>query len=154
MLICVEMGQLLTSFHASPKPKVKRFTTAKAPQNATINVEELMSPSEDENEEEEEEDEWRPLKNEKGRRVSKKPKATGVSSEAPCWPQTTMHSCNFPSDADAAVTRVVLPSFFPVFVQRSLHQQAVQVPKREDDVRRELPVRSREMSKHGQLGSV
>lgn len=77
------------NFLHSPKPKVKRFTTAKAPQNATINVEELMSPSEDENENEEEEDEWRPLKNEKGRRVSKKTKATGVSSEAPCWPYTT-----------------------------------------------------------------
>lgn len=36
-----------------------------------------MSPSEDDNEEEE--DEWRPEKPEKGRRVSKKPKATGVS---------------------------------------------------------------------------
>lgn len=41
-----------------------------------IKVEELMSPSEDENEEEE--DEWRPEKPEKGRRISKKPKATGV----------------------------------------------------------------------------
>lgn len=41
-----------------------------------INVEELISPSEDENEEEE--DEWRPEKNEKGRRISKKSKATGV----------------------------------------------------------------------------
>lgn len=48
-----------------------------------------MSPSEDENEEDEEEDEWRPVKPEKGRRVSKKPKATGVSSEAPCWPHKT-----------------------------------------------------------------
>lgn len=67
-----------------PKPKVKRFTTAKAPQNATINMEELMSPSEDENEEEEEEDEWRPLKNEKGRRVSKKTKATGCSCKGRC----------------------------------------------------------------------
>lgn len=42
----------------------------------TIKVEELMSPSEDENEEEE--DEWRPEKPEKGRRISKKPKANGV----------------------------------------------------------------------------
>lgn len=42
----------------------------------TIKVEELMSPSEDENEEEE--DEWRPEKPEKVRRISKKPKATGV----------------------------------------------------------------------------
>lgn len=38
-----------------------------------------MSPSE---EEDEAEDEWRPEKPEKGRRVSKKPKATGVSSQA------------------------------------------------------------------------
>lgn len=51
-----------------------------------------MSPSEDENEEDEEEDEWRPLKNEKGRRVSKKSKATGVSLEAPFWPYTVMRS--------------------------------------------------------------
>lgn len=41
-----------------------------------INVEELLSPSEDENEGEE--DEWRPEKTEKGRRTSKKPKANGV----------------------------------------------------------------------------
>lgn len=41
-----------------------------------INIEELMSPSEDENEEEG--DEWRPERPEKGRRNSKKPKATGV----------------------------------------------------------------------------
>lgn len=41
-----------------------------------INVEELLSPSEDENEDEE--DEWRPEKPDKGRRTSKKPKATGV----------------------------------------------------------------------------
>lgn len=79
---------MLTSCLASLKPKIKkRFTTAKAPQNATINMEELLSPSEEEDEEEE--DEWRPVKPEKGRRVSKKPKATGVSSEAPCWPHAT-----------------------------------------------------------------
>lgn len=52
---------------------MKRFTTAKAPVNMAIDMEELMSPSE-----EEEEDEWRPEKPEKGRRNSKKPKATGV----------------------------------------------------------------------------
>lgn len=39
-----------------------------------------MSPSEEESEEEE--DEWRPEKAEKGRRVSKKAKATGVSRSA------------------------------------------------------------------------
>lgn len=99
---CIEKGQLLTSFLASLKPKVKRFTTAKAPQNATINMEELMSASEDENEEE---DEWRPVKAEKGRRVSKKPKATGVSSQAPCWPHTT-YSCV----AASVVTADAIPS--------------------------------------------
>ncbi|KAG7223361.1 hypothetical protein INR49_015717, partial [Caranx melampygus] len=64
-----------------PKPKVKRFTTAKAPLNMAINIEELMSPSEDE---EDEEDEWRPEKTEKGRRASKKPKATGCACKGRC----------------------------------------------------------------------
>lgn len=68
----------------SPQPKGKRFTTAKAPQNTTIYIEQLMSPSEDESEEEEE---WRPEKLEKGRRVSKKTKATGVSWSA-LWSYT------------------------------------------------------------------
>uniref|UniRef100_A0A7N6ANQ1 Kinesin motor domain-containing protein n=1 Tax=Anabas testudineus TaxID=64144 RepID=A0A7N6ANQ1_ANATE len=63
-------------------PKARRFTTAKAPQNMTIKVEELMSPSEDENEEEE--DEWRPEKPEKGRRISKKPKANGCACKGRC----------------------------------------------------------------------
>lgn len=63
------------SFACPQKPKGRRFTTAKAPLNMAINIEELMSPSEDENEE----DEWRPEKTEKGRRISKKTKATGVS---------------------------------------------------------------------------
>lgn len=40
-----------------------------------INIEELISPSEDENEDEE--DDWQPEKPEKGRRT-KKTKATGV----------------------------------------------------------------------------
>ncbi|XP_071316342.1 kinesin family member 4 [Trachinotus anak] len=65
-----------------PKPKGKRFTTAKAPMNMAISIEELMSPSEDENEEEE--DEWRPEKLEKGRRTSKKPKATGCACKGRC----------------------------------------------------------------------
>lgn len=98
-------------FLATLKPKVKRFTTAKALQNTTINMEELMSPSEDEKEEGEEEDEWRPVKPEKGRRVSKKPKATGVSSEAPCWPHTTtivLHK--YLSNTAFAVMRDVLLS--------------------------------------------
>ncbi|KAI3373091.1 hypothetical protein L3Q82_006421 [Scortum barcoo] len=66
-----------------PKPKGRRFTTAKAPLNMAINVAELMSPSEDENEEEEE-DEWRPEKPEKARRNSKKPKATGCACKGRC----------------------------------------------------------------------
>lgn len=60
----------------SEKPKAKRFTTAKAPLSAAINIEELMSPSEDEHDQEE--DEWRPEKPEKCRRTSKKTKAVGV----------------------------------------------------------------------------
>uniref|UniRef100_A0AAX7TR36 Kinesin motor domain-containing protein n=1 Tax=Astatotilapia calliptera TaxID=8154 RepID=A0AAX7TR36_ASTCA len=54
--------------YVPPKPKSRRFTTAKAQLNATINIEELMSPSEDENEEETEE--WRPEKQERGRRCA------------------------------------------------------------------------------------
>uniref|UniRef100_A0A669CFM9 Kinesin family member 4 n=1 Tax=Oreochromis niloticus TaxID=8128 RepID=A0A669CFM9_ORENI len=65
-----------------PKPKSRRFTTAKAQLNTTINIEELMSPSEDENEEETEE--WRPEKKERGRRVSKKPKQTGCACKGRC----------------------------------------------------------------------
>ncbi|XP_071384275.1 chromosome-associated kinesin KIF4-like isoform X1 [Centroberyx affinis] len=68
--------------YVPPKPKGKRFTTAKAPLKTAINVEELMSASEDENEEEE--DEWRPEKNEKGRRNSKKSKATGCACKGRC----------------------------------------------------------------------
>uniref|UniRef100_H3CZM4 Kinesin family member 4 n=1 Tax=Tetraodon nigroviridis TaxID=99883 RepID=H3CZM4_TETNG len=64
------------------KPKGKRFTTAKAPQSTTISIEELMSPSE--NESDEEEDEWRPEKPEKGRRASKKTKATGCACKGRC----------------------------------------------------------------------
>lgn len=67
---------VLCVFFLSPQPKGKRFTTAKVPQSTTIYIEDLMSPSENESEEEEE---WRPEKPEKGRRVSKKTKATGVS---------------------------------------------------------------------------
>ncbi|KAA8587196.1 hypothetical protein FQN60_001032 [Etheostoma spectabile] len=66
--------------YVPPKPKGKRFTTAKAPHNMTINIEELVSPSEDENEE----DEWLPVKTEKGRRTSKKPKATGCACKGRC----------------------------------------------------------------------
>ncbi|KAK2828741.1 hypothetical protein Q5P01_019775 [Channa striata] len=68
--------------YVPPKPKGRRFTTAKAQQNMTINIEDLMSASEDENEEEE--DEWRPEKLEKGSRISKKPKATGCACKGRC----------------------------------------------------------------------
>ncbi|XP_037323979.2 kinesin family member 4 [Pungitius pungitius] len=64
-----------------PKPKGKRFTTAKS-QKMTINVEELMSPSEDESEEEP--DEWRPERLDKGHRISKKAKATGCACKGRC----------------------------------------------------------------------
>ncbi|XP_029304839.1 kinesin family member 4 [Cottoperca gobio] len=68
--------------YVPPKPKGKRFTTAKVPQNVTINMEELMSASEDENEQEV--DDWRPGKLEKGRRNSKKPKANGCACKGRC----------------------------------------------------------------------
>lgn len=64
----------------SRKPKQKRLTTAKATLNTTINVTELLSPSEEENEDEV--DEWLPENAEKGPRASKKPKLTGVR---PTW---------------------------------------------------------------------
>ncbi|XP_060941533.1 kinesin family member 4 [Limanda limanda] len=70
--------------YVPPKPKVKRYTTAKAPQNMAISVEELMSDNEMEMEEEEEEEEWRPVKPEKGRNASKKPKATGCACKGRC----------------------------------------------------------------------
>uniref|UniRef100_A0AAQ5ZCN2 Kinesin motor domain-containing protein n=1 Tax=Amphiprion ocellaris TaxID=80972 RepID=A0AAQ5ZCN2_AMPOC len=72
----------LLAFFFKLKPRGKRFTTAKAPLNQTINVEELMSPSEDEKEEEE--DEWQPEKPEKGRRTSKKSKTTGCACKGRC----------------------------------------------------------------------
>uniref|UniRef100_A0A3Q3VZ09 Kinesin motor domain-containing protein n=1 Tax=Mola mola TaxID=94237 RepID=A0A3Q3VZ09_MOLML len=68
--------------YVPPKPKGKRFTTAKAPQNMAISIEDLMSPSEDEKDEEE--DEWHPEKPEKARRVSKKPKVTGCACKGRC----------------------------------------------------------------------
>uniref|UniRef100_A0A8C3GCL3 Kinesin family member 4 n=1 Tax=Cyclopterus lumpus TaxID=8103 RepID=A0A8C3GCL3_CYCLU len=64
------------------QPKAKRFTTAKAPLDTTIDIEELMSPSEDENEGEPAE--WCPKKPEKIRRTSKKPKATGCACKGRC----------------------------------------------------------------------
>ncbi|XP_070839122.1 kinesin family member 4 [Chaetodon trifascialis] len=68
--------------YVPPKPKGKRSTTAKAPLNMAINMEELMSSSEDDNDKEE--DEWCPHKPEKGRRISKKPKATGCACKGRC----------------------------------------------------------------------
>ncbi|KAM9348795.1 kinesin family member 4 [Symphorus nematophorus] len=68
--------------YVPPKPKTKRGSTAKTQLNTAIQVEELMSPSEDENDTEE--DEWRPEKPEKGRRMSKKPKATGCACKGRC----------------------------------------------------------------------
>lgn len=76
---CAQSVYCFVCLFLSSQPKGKRFTTAKAPQSTTIYIEDLMSPSENESEEE---DEWRPEKPEKGRRVSKKTKATGVSWSA------------------------------------------------------------------------
>ncbi|XP_056140948.1 kinesin family member 4 [Lampris incognitus] len=66
------------------KPKGRRFTTAKAPFKMAINVEELISASE-EDENQEEEDEWRPPeKNDKCRKTSKKSKTTGCACKGRC----------------------------------------------------------------------
>lgn len=70
--------------YVPPKPKGKRFTTARAPLNKTITVEELMSPSEEEEAEEEEEEEWCPKKTEKRPSNSRKSKATGCSCKGRC----------------------------------------------------------------------
>ncbi|CAN9501651.1 unnamed protein product [Ophioblennius macclurei] len=67
--------------YVPPKPKVKRFTTARVPLNTTINIEELLSPSEDE---EENDEDWKPEKPEKGRRASKKSKAMGCACKGRC----------------------------------------------------------------------
>lgn len=69
--------------YVPPKPKGKRFSTAKAPMNKTITVEELLSPSEEE-EVEEEEEEWRPSKAEKGRSNARKSKTNGCSCKGRC----------------------------------------------------------------------
>nr|XP_057934570.1 kinesin family member 4 isoform X2 [Doryrhamphus excisus] len=62
-----------------PKPKGKRFTTAKMQLNTTIHIDDLWSPSEDE-----EEDEWRPEKLEKRHPTSKKTKTTGCLCKGRC----------------------------------------------------------------------
>ncbi|MED6257576.1 hypothetical protein ATANTOWER_027199, partial [Ataeniobius toweri] len=77
-----EMSQEDSFEYVPPKPKPRRPTTAKAAVNTTINVTELLSPSEDENEEEVEE--WRPEKVEKGRRAFRKPKLTGCACKGRC----------------------------------------------------------------------
>lgn len=77
-----EMSQDDSFEYVPPKPKPKRPTTAKAALNTTINVTELLSPSEDENEEEV--DEWRPEKTEKARRGSRKTKLTGCACKGRC----------------------------------------------------------------------
>ncbi|XP_015226828.1 PREDICTED: chromosome-associated kinesin KIF4A isoform X1 [Cyprinodon variegatus] len=66
--------------YVPPKPKPKKQTTAKAAVNTTINIAELLSPSEDEKEEEEM-DEWLPLK---GRRASRKTRMTGCACKGRC----------------------------------------------------------------------
>lgn len=71
--------------YVPPKPKGKRFTTAKAPVNTTITVEELMSASEEEEEAEDEVEEWRPKKADNRRATnSRKTKATGCSCKGRC----------------------------------------------------------------------
>ncbi|XP_029925560.1 kinesin family member 4 [Myripristis murdjan] len=68
--------------YVPPKPKGRRFTTAKLPLKTAINIEELMSASESENDDEE--DEWIPEKPEKARRNSKRSKATGCACKGRC----------------------------------------------------------------------
>lgn len=57
------------------KPKAKFYSTARARLQEPIDLDELISPSESEKEE----DEWRPEKNDRARRGSKKSKMNGVS---------------------------------------------------------------------------
>ncbi|KAG7321201.1 hypothetical protein KOW79_015616 [Hemibagrus wyckioides] len=70
-----------TSFeYIPPKPKAKS-STARAPlQEPTIDLDELVSPSESEKED----DEWRPEKRERSRRGSKKSKMTGCACKGRC----------------------------------------------------------------------
>uniref|UniRef100_A0A672IDG6 Kinesin family member 4 n=1 Tax=Salarias fasciatus TaxID=181472 RepID=A0A672IDG6_SALFA len=68
----IRLNQISPLHDSSPcdlslqKPKLKRFTVARVPLNATINIDELMSPSEDE----EDDEDWKPEKPEKGRRCA------------------------------------------------------------------------------------
>ncbi|KAM6969998.1 kinesin family member 4 [Aplochiton taeniatus] len=73
--------------YVPPKPKGRRFTTARPPLKTAIDLEDLVSSSEDEDPEEEnedEEDEWRPKQTEKGRKTSKKLKSTGCACKGRC----------------------------------------------------------------------
>lgn len=72
-----------------------------------INMEELMSLSEDENDAEEE---WRP---DKERRVSKKSKVTGVSSQTPTCCETMKGEQDRWDTRDANEHVVVQNPFFP-----------------------------------------
>ncbi|KAL7844664.1 hypothetical protein SRHO_G00232030 [Serrasalmus rhombeus] len=71
-----------TSFeYIPPKPKVKSYSTARAPlQEPIIDLDELVSPSESEKEEEE----WLPEKKEKNRRGPRKSKMTGCACKGRC----------------------------------------------------------------------
>ncbi|TRY62448.1 hypothetical protein DNTS_035802 [Danionella cerebrum] len=70
-----------TSFeYVPPKPKPRSFSTARARQYEPIDLDELISPSESEKED----DDWRPEKNDKTRRVSKKAKLNGCACRGRC----------------------------------------------------------------------
>ncbi|XP_077053410.1 kinesin family member 4 [Siphateles boraxobius] len=70
-----------TSFeYVPPKPKAKSYSTARARLQEPIDLDELISPSESEKEE----DEWRPEKNDRTRRGSKKSKTNGCACRGRC----------------------------------------------------------------------
>ncbi|KAG1937120.1 kinesin-like protein KIN-4C [Pimephales promelas] len=70
-----------TSFeYVPPKPKAKSHSTARARLQEPIDLDELISPSESEKEE----DEWRPEKNDRTRRGSKKSKVNGCACRGRC----------------------------------------------------------------------
>ncbi|XP_042604201.1 kinesin family member 4 isoform X1 [Cyprinus carpio] len=70
-----------TSFeYVPPKPKAKFYSTARARLQEPIDLDELISPSESEKEE----DEWRPEKNDRARRGSKKSKMNGCACRGRC----------------------------------------------------------------------
>ncbi|XP_067232121.1 kinesin family member 4 isoform X1 [Chanodichthys erythropterus] len=70
-----------TSFeYVPPKPKARSYSTARARLQEPIDLDELISPSESEKEE----DEWRPEKNDRTRRGSKKSKMNGCACRGRC----------------------------------------------------------------------